>query len=149
MPARRSRLTRAFARHYAEMVAVMLVGMAALAIPARLATDALLPGVDPDDPALMLAQMAVTMTVPMIPWMRWRGHGWRPCVEMAGAMLVPGLATVVLALTGVVASLGLLMTLEHVVMFAAMFGVMLARPEEYSGAACHAPAAGDASLVAD
>jgi hypothetical protein len=134
---RTPRLTRAFALHYAEMVAVMLLGMAALALPAQWTTDALLPSLDPDDPALMLGRMAAIMTIPMVPWMRWRGHGWRPCLEMAGAMLAPGAATVALAAAGVLTSVGLLMTVEHVAMFAAMFAVMFARPEEYSGAACH------------
>ena len=69
-------LTRSFARHYAEMVVVMLVGMGVLALPSRWLTDALFPGVDGDDPALMLARMAVAMTIPMVPRMRFRGHGW-------------------------------------------------------------------------
>src|SRR4051812_30356623 len=69
-------LTRAFARHYGEMVLVMLVGMAVLALPAGRATSALWPGVDPADTTLMLGRMGVTMALPMVPWMRWRGHGW-------------------------------------------------------------------------
>ena len=87
----RSVLTRSFARHYAEMVLVMLAGMAVLALPAQWATDALWPGVDGDDTTLMLGRMAVTMKVPMIPWMRWRGHGWRPSAEMAASMIVPAI----------------------------------------------------------
>ena len=94
----RGALTRDFARHYAEMAIVMLVGMAVLAIPAQLVTDALLPGVDSDDPTLMLARMAVIMTLPMIPWMRWRGHGWQPCLEMATAMVVPAMAVIALSI---------------------------------------------------
>jgi len=128
----RGALTREFARHYAEMAIVMLVGMAVLAIPAELVTDALLPGVDPDDPTLMLARMGVIMTLPMVPWMRWRGHGWRPCLEMAAAMIGPTIAVVLMQELGLVTGLGLLMTIEHVAMFAAMFGVMVLRPEEYS-----------------
>jgi hypothetical protein len=137
----RSALNRAFARHYAEMVLVMLVGMGALAVPARWATDAVWSGIDPDDPALMLARMAVTMTLPMIPWMRWRGHGWRPCVEMALAMIVPAIATIALLEAGALEGAGLAMGIEHVAMFAAMFVVMVARPDEYSHAHCVTPAA--------
>ena len=92
----RTALTRDFARHYVEMVVVMLVGMGLFAVPARLATDAIWPAIDGDDTTLMLARMAVTMTLPMIPWMRWRGHGWPPCLEMVAAMIVP--ASVVIAL---------------------------------------------------
>lgn len=125
-------LTRSFARHYVEMVVVMLVGMGVLALPAQWATDALFPSVDGDDTTLMLARMGVTMTLPMIPWMRWRGHGWRPTVEMAAAMIVPAIGVIGLLEAGAVEGANLLMTLEHVVMFIAMFGVMAARPDEYS-----------------
>ena len=134
-------LTRSFARHYLEMVVVMFVGMALLALPAQWATDALWPGVDGDDTTMMLARMGATMTLPMIPWMRWRGHGWQPSLEMAAAMIVPAIGVVALLEAGVVESVGLLMTLEHVVMFVAMFAVMIARPDEYS----HAAHGGDAT----
>ena len=130
----RSALTRQFARHYVEMVLVMLVGMAVLAVPSRLVTDTLLPGVDGDDTTLMLARMGAIMTLPMIPWMRWRGHGWRPTLEMAGSMIVPAIAVIGLHEAAVLDGVGVLMTVEHVAMFAAMFGVMIARPEEYSHA---------------
>jgi hypothetical protein len=133
----RSVLTRSFARHYVEMVVVMFVGMGVLALPARWATDALWPAVDGDDTTLMLARMAVTMTLPMIPWMRWRGHGWQPSAEMAAAMIVPGIGVIALLEAGVLEGVGLLMTLEHVAMFIAMFVVMAARPDEYSHAHGH------------
>jgi hypothetical protein len=130
----RSALTRAFARHYVEMVVVMFVGMALLALPAQWLTDAVWPGVDGDDPTLMLARMGATMTVPMIPWMRWRGHGWQPSLEMAAAMIVPAMGVIALLEAGVLEGVGLLMTIEHVAMFIAMFAVMIARPGEYSHA---------------
>ena len=126
----RSALTRDLARHYVEMVVVMLVGMGLLALPARWATGVV--WADVDDPALMLARMAATMTLPMIPWMRWRGHGWQPCLEMAAAMIVPAMAVIALLQAGVVEALWLLMTVEHAAMFIAMFVVMIARPDEYS-----------------
>jgi hypothetical protein len=44
------KLTKQFALHYGEMVLVMLVGMAVLALPAIWATSVLLPGLDNDDP---------------------------------------------------------------------------------------------------
>jgi hypothetical protein len=126
------KITRSFLRHYLEMVVVMLVGMGLLALPAQWVTDALWPDVSADDPTLMLARMAVTMTLPMVPWMRWRGHGWRPCLEMAAAMIVPALAVIALLEAGIVEGVGLLMTIEHAAMFIAMFLVMLARTHEYS-----------------
>jgi hypothetical protein len=137
----RNALTPHFARHYIEMVVVMLVGMAVLALPAQWATDALWPAVDPDDLTLMLGRMAATMTVPMIPWMRWRGHGWQASIEMALSMVIPSLAAIALLEARVVETVGLLMTIEHVAMLAAMFAVMIARPHEYShGRSAHVPA---------
>ena len=130
----RAALTRDFARHYVEMVVVMLVGMGLLAVPARWATAAVWS--DVDDPTLMLARMAATMTLPMIPWMRWRGHGWQPCLEMAAAMIVPAIGVLALLQAGVVEAVWLLMTIEHAAMFIAMFIVMIARPHEYSHARC-------------
>lgn len=128
----RTALTRSFARHYVEMVVVMAVGMGLLAMPARWVTDAVLPTVDPDDPTLMLARMAATMTLPMIAWMRWRRHGWAPTLEMAAAMVLPSIAVISLYEAGAVEAVWQLMTLEHVVMLLAMLGVMVARPDEYS-----------------
>jgi hypothetical protein len=124
-------LTRAFARHYVEMVAVMLVGMGVLVMPARWAWAAA--GLDTSETAGMLIRMGVAMTLPMLPWMRWRGHGWRPTLEMVGAMVVPTVAAVALLAAGAVTGVGVLMTLEHVAMLLAMLAVMAARPEEYSG----------------
>ena len=124
-------LTKAFARHYLEMVVVMFVGMGLLALPARWAWAGA--GLDTADTAGMLIRMGVTMTLPMIPWMLWRGHGMRPTLEMAGAMIVPTLGAVVLLAAGALTGVGLLMTVEHVAMLIAMFAVMAARPEEYSG----------------
>jgi hypothetical protein len=117
------------------MALVMLVGMAVLAVPAQLASDALLPGLD-DDTGLMLARMALIMTAPMIPWMLWRGHGLRPCLEMTAAMIVPAIGVIALLQAGLVEGVALLMTIEHVAMFAAMFALMYARPEEYSYGTC-------------
>jgi hypothetical protein len=127
--------TRHFARHYAEMVLAMLLGMAVLWMPAKLALGAL--GVSSeelhDNAAAMLLVMATTMTVPMVAWMRYRGHGWAPCAEMSASMYLPTLAVIALLAGGLVTDLGLLMTLEHVAMFAAMFAAMLLRRDEYSG----------------
>jgi hypothetical protein len=106
-----------FLKHYLEMVIAMLVGMAVLGIPADM--------VLPDGDTVMILSMAVTMTVPMVAWMRFRGHGVRSCVEMSAAMFVPALAAA--SLVGTV-DFGTLMVLEHVVMFSAMFVLMLVRP---------------------
>jgi hypothetical protein len=33
--------------------------------------------------------MGVSMTLPMVAWMRYRGHGWAPSSEMAASMMIP------------------------------------------------------------
>jgi hypothetical protein len=91
-----------------------------------------------DAPALLFAGMALTMTIPMVALMRYRGHAWRPCWEMSASMILPAVAAIGL-LWAEVGSVGVLMTLEHVAMLPAMLVAMLLRPEEYRGH-CHAPA---------
>jgi flagellar biosynthetic protein FliP len=115
-----------FVRHYLEMVAAMMAGMAALAA-SRLVVDL------PDRTAVELVEMALWMTVPMVAWMRIRGHGWRVCNEMAAAMLVPAAAALALLATGVVTDSHLLVMLEHIVMIPAMLVAMLLRRDEYTG----------------
>ena len=120
------RPTVRFALHYLEMVVVMLVGMAVLGAGARLFVDL------SDRPAPMLVEMALTMTVPMVAWMRFRGHAWRPCHEMAASMLLPALGALGLLAADVVTDTGSLMVLEHTVMFGAMLVAMLLRRDEYT-----------------
>ena len=130
-----STLNGRFWRHYAEMIAVMFAGMAVLGLPAGLALDAAGSGWDDlraDAPALMLTLMAATMTIPMVPWMRLRGHGWRAANEMALSMIVPTIGVIGLLAAGLVTGIGALLIIEHAAMFAGMFAVMAARPEEYS-----------------
>jgi hypothetical protein len=76
--------------------------------------------------------MAVEMTVPMVAWMRVRGHGWRPSGEMAAAMLLPTFVAIGLDAAGTVDNAAPLMAGEHVAMLLAMLGAMLLRPSEYT-----------------
>ena len=41
--------------------------------------------------------MAFTMTVPMVAWMRYRGHSWQPTLEMAASMVIPTLIAIALS----------------------------------------------------
>jgi hypothetical protein len=80
-----------FVRHYAEMVAAMFAGMAVLGIPAGWALGAAgtrWSDLNSDAPALMLLAMAITMTIPMVGWMGFRGRGRQANMEMAAAMLL-------------------------------------------------------------
>ena len=85
----------------------------------------------PENESVSLLTMATSMTVPMLAWMAFRGHGWRPSLEMAAAMYLP--TFVALALIGTV-DFDLLMGVEHVAMLLAMLGAMLYRRDEYSHA---------------
>jgi hypothetical protein len=141
---------RRFARHYAEMVSAMVLGMVVLGVPAGWALEAAgtsWAGLEADAPALMLLGMALTMTVPMVGWMRHRGHGWRAANEMSAAMLLPTAAVIGLLGTALVEDLDALLALEHVTMLLAMLGAMLLRPAEYTGAA-HGRAQAGARKVA-
>jgi hypothetical protein len=133
---------RRFLRHYVEMVVVMFGGMVVLGAPAGWLFSTLGTSWSRLSPALMLFAMAVTMTAPMIAWMRFRGHGWRPTNEMSAAMLVPAFVAMAMVGVGVTGGTGVLMVFEHVAMLAAMLVAMLLRRDEYGGAGhAHAAAA--------
>src|ERR671924_1826986 len=104
-------MNRHFIRHYAEMVAAMLLGMVVLGLPVSAILGAFgvtMSDVHHDAPALMLLGMAVMMTVPMVAWMRYRGHGWAPSNEMAASMFIPTLGVVALLAAGAVTDMGAL-----------------------------------------
>jgi hypothetical protein len=129
--------TRQFVRHYVEMVVAMFAGMLVLGLPLGMALGALgtsMSELHVDAPAAALLSMAVTMTVPMVGWMRYRGHGWQPSSEMAASMLLPTFAVIALMWGGVIEDFDTLMLLEHVVMFPSMLVAMLLRRDEYSHA---------------
>ena len=128
--------TRHFIRHYAEMVAAMFLGMGVLFAPALVALGAA--GVSSselrsDAPALLLLGMGVTMTLPMVAWMRYRGHGRAASNEMAASMLIPTAGVIALLGAGLVGDVGTLLIVEHVVMLPAMLVAMLLRRDEYLG----------------
>jgi hypothetical protein len=121
-----------FFRHYLEMVAAMIVGMVVVggAVRGVLALAGLeFPAQYPELTAL---EMAFDMSVGMVAWMRYRGHGWAPTLEMAGVMFAPAVALFPLLWAGVIAGDSLIL-LEHVAMLPLMYLVMLRRRNEYGG----------------
>jgi len=116
-----------FLRHYGEMVLAMFLGMAILGLP----VDWIMSTAGADSDAFMFLGMATTMTVPMVGWMLYRGHGWRANTEMSASMLVPAFAVIGVLTTGLLTDIGVLMLVEHIAMLLAMAGVMLLRPDEY------------------
>ena len=128
--------TRHFIRHYIEMVIAMFAGMAILGIPAVAALGAFGSNTSElraEAPAVLLIGMAVTMTVPMVAWMRFRGHGWPASNEMAASMFIPTFAAVGLLATGVVTATGDLLSIQHAAMLPSMLVAMLLRRDEYTG----------------
>jgi hypothetical protein len=103
------------------MVAAMFAGMVVLGKPLGLVLGH-------SDP-MMLVNMGVAMTLPMVGWMRYRGHEWRPTLEMAASMVLPTLMALSALAAG--AQLGPVLLAEHVVMLVAMLGVMVLRSSEY------------------
>jgi hypothetical protein len=73
----------------------------------------------------------VNMTVPMVLWMRQRGHSRARIVEMAAAMLAVGLVAVVCLWASVIESTAIC-GLECALMVPAMIGVMSLRRGEYA-----------------
>lgn len=72
---------RSWLRHFVEMLAAMVVGMALL--------DPLWSGIVGNRPDAQVPAMAVDMAIGMGVWMAYRGHARRQIVEMAAAMVVP------------------------------------------------------------
>jgi hypothetical protein len=127
--------TRGFLRHYAEMVAAMFIGMVVLGVPAEAALHTMgtsASALEDDAPAVLLLGMAFVMTAPMVGWMSYRGHGWRPNAEMAASMFVPTFGVIGVMATGMVSDFMTLMTAEHVVMLPSMLVAMLLRRDEYT-----------------
>jgi cytochrome bd-type quinol oxidase subunit 2 len=119
-----------FVGHYLEMVAVMLLGMVALggaALGLLALAGVTSEELSDDAPALYLIGMGISMVVPMVWWMRHRGHSAAANREMAAAMIVPTLAVLVLLAAGAFTDVHSLMGIQHATMFPAMFGVMLLR----------------------
>jgi hypothetical protein len=113
------------------MVAVMFAGMYALMAPTGVLLGAFGTSWSRLSPAMNVFTMALTMTVPMVAWMRYRGHAWRPNLEMAASMLIPTFAVMGL-LSGGVGTSGSLMIPEHAGMLACMLVAMMLRRDEYS-----------------
>jgi hypothetical protein len=148
-PPQHASSTKHFIRHYAEMVVAMFLGMVILGVPAGWALAAAgtsTSALTEDAPALMLLGMAVTMTVPMVGWMAYRGHGRRANAEMAASMFLPTFAAMGLLAAGMITDFGALLIIEHVAMLMSMLAAMLLRPDEYRSHPHHTDAHADEDL---
>jgi hypothetical protein len=130
-PAQHRLSTKKFALHFAEMVVAMAVGMVVLHPVWMFVLDAVGAAGLMHNPYTGALIMATNMTVAMSAWMKFRGHRWRPIVEMGAAMYVPFLVLFVpLALDLIDKSA--LMLWGHLLMLPAMAVAMLLRPHEYA-----------------
>lgn len=132
--ARRTRSPRRrFLLHLGEMLLAMFLGMAVLGgvVEGSLA----LAGTRLSDGPVSVhaGVMAFNMTVPMVWWMRHRGHPARHGWEMAASMVVPTALVVALHWLGAIPSDAVL-AVQHAVMIPAMVGVMLWRYDHYAAA---------------
>ena len=120
-------------RHFAEMMLAMMVGMAILTYPVGALAGVLgYRDLNSELPAVATLVMAFEMTLPMVLWMGYRGHGRRGIVEMSAAMVVPAIVLVAVAEIGLIGTSGMVST-YHVAMLAAMVALLLYRRAEYSG----------------
>jgi hypothetical protein len=130
-PSRRT-ARRNLVRHFLEMVAAMIVGMAVLGACVRVICAALGQSdfyINHD--GLRAAVMAANMTIGMAVWMRHRGHGWEAIAEMGGAMVVPLVVLIGPFWAGVLSGEALIGWM-HVLMLPAMVIAMRHRRDEYA-----------------
>ena len=120
-----------FLRHLLEMTLAMMVGMMGSAAVFLTAAGTTVDVALRRHAVLFLLAQAIGMTVAMVGWMRLRGHAWRACSEMAGAMVAPAVPLVPLAAAGLLA--GRVCGLYCVASLAAMVGLMVYRRSEYGG----------------
>jgi hypothetical protein len=117
-----------FVLHFVEMCVAMLVGMGVFMA---------VPGVMQWPTMLHQLGMAVAMTVPMVAWMKLRGHGWQHGIEMSLGMLLPWVAVLALIGVGMADVLPWLTMAEGPAMLLGMLAVMLLRPSHYAAGHHH------------
>jgi hypothetical protein len=137
------------------MTVAMLLGMCILGAVFREIHLAVF-GADFDDAwhqhtELAVFAMTFNMTLPMVAWMRHRGHGWERSGEMGAAMFVLAFALLALFWLGVI-SAHVVLPLEMALMIPSMILVMLYRVDDYSEphpapAVVGPPAGGEARLA--
>ena len=115
------RSLKRFLRHFGEMTAAMMLGMA---VGGMLGISRV------SIPELKAALWLVVMTGPMVAWLRYRGMSWRQSAEMSVAMALPTLAALPGFWSGLITPRAL-NSIEHTAMLPAMFALMVFRRREY------------------
>jgi hypothetical protein len=123
-----------FVRHLGEMLLAMVVGMALFGAPFSgilVAAGTSFEEALETAPELIALVLMFNMTVPMVVWMRHRGHSPGRVAEMAGAMLAVGMAACVLLWASLIESTAICGA-ECALMIPVMTAVMLLHRREYS-----------------
>ena len=124
-----------FLRHLLEMIVVMMLGMCVLGAAwgafHEIVFGSAFADAWRDYVGLAAFAMAFNMTVPMVLWMRYRGHSWERGGEMATAMNLPLLPLLLLYSLDLIPAQAVL-GLQMMLMIPAMVLAMLYRKDEYS-----------------
>jgi len=138
-------------RHLAEMTLAMMLGMCVLGMAFRAIHIAVFgTGFDAAwhrHTELAVFAMTFNMTLPMVLWMRHRGHSWQRCGEMAAAMLILACGLLALFWVGALSTQAVL-PLEMALMIPAMVAVMLLRYDEYAAHAVSGASAAERPMAA-
>ncbi|MDQ3911457.1 MAG: hypothetical protein M3305_06770 [Actinomycetota bacterium] len=92
-----------FLLHFGEMCLGMCAGAVILSF-AFFGGAALIgyPDLISQAPAFSTLALAINFTLPMVGWMRFRGHGWRPTLEMGGTSMVLGIVLIAAGWVGLI-----------------------------------------------
>ena len=129
-----------FGLHVVEMCVVMCVSLGLLGGLVAGASAALGFSGDLRSEAPELSAMVVAgvLALSMLGWMRFRGMGWRPTLEMAGTAIAAGVLMIASYWLGLVPAKELVPSVCGVACVA-MIALMLVRFHTYSHSAHHAP----------
>ena len=129
--------TGRFLLHLLEMLIAMQVGMGFFHLMLGLIRIYSSSRAFESGTTLHAITMTVFMTIPMVAWMIFRGHGWRHCIEMVVAMIAPVALIGLLCQLGVDESLPWLAGLSTPLMFLGMILAMVYRRDHYTRAKNH------------
>jgi hypothetical protein len=130
-----------FLWHYVQMCIACCVGGVTLGI-AFFGGAALLgyPDLIIQAPFFSTLVLAIILTIPMVGWMRFRHHGWRPTLEMGSATMGLGVVLIGMGLLGLI-PMSDIFEWEASLCCPTMLVPMLFRYKLYTGSMGHAPAA--------
>ena len=126
-----------FAVHHIEMCMVMCLGAFLLSV-AFFGAAALLgyPDLPQRMPELSVLVLAVNLSLPMAAWMRFRGMGWQPILEMSGPTMLVGLLLILGYWLDIIAKSSLI-DLQTSLACPVMLAAMLLRCRLYSSHTAH------------